>query len=1478
MNALDHFGPATRAWFEESFADPTRIQTDGWPPIAAGGNALLLAPTGSGKTLAAFLSCIDQLTRAPDAIEGLSVIYISPLKALVYDIERNLRAPLAGVRRTADRLGHAIRVPAVDVRTGDTPQDERRAQLKNPGDILVTTPESLYLLLTSQARKNLRSVRTVIVDEIHVMAGTKRGVHLALSLERLSALADVDPQRIGLSATQRPLDAIARFLGGDREVAIVDASEQPRLRIQIAVPIDDMENPPRPAVPIDPSGSLMLGAPGESAHPQPNQHGIWPSVYPKILEAIRAHRSTIVFTNSRLLCERMAQKLNEMAGEELVLAHHGSISHKRRSEIEEKLKSGALPALVATSSLELGIDMGAVDQVILIESPGSSARGLQRIGRAGHGVGQISEGQIFPKYRGDLLECAVVAQHMLRGEIEATRVPKNCVDVLAQQIVAMIAMDDYKVDDLDAIVRRASPYAELSRDVLTGVLDMLSGRYPSDEFAELTPRINWDRTEDLLTARRSARTLSIMNAGTIPDRGLYRVQMVPDGPRLGELDEEMVYETRQGDFIILGASTWRVEGVERDRVLVSPAPGHPGRLPFWRGERPGRPIELGRAIGKFLADYDRIDEPDKDGWLAEHTVLDAKARKNLAAYVAEQKDLIGSLPTDKAITVERFRDEIGDWRICILTPFGTRVHAPWALALEAQLSLRAGFEVDVMYSDDGIALRLADAPELPDVSALFPDPELLEEKVVEQLSHSAMFAARFRENAGRALLLPKRNIRGRTPLWLQRRRSQALMSVAQRFPAFPIVLETYRECLQDVFDLPSLVEILTQVRSRAIRVNEAETRTASPFARTLVFQYVAAYLYDGDAPLAERKAHALTLDRNLLRELLGQEELRELLDATAIADVEAELQWLDGERYIRHADAVHDLLRRLGDLTGEEIAARADNNEGAPSADNKETATTPMAWVNELLNQRRAVRVRIGNEARFIAVEDAARYRDALGVALPAGLPGVFLEATDRPLEALIARFARTHGPFHPEDIGNRWGVDVAQIVDVLRSLEARDLMMQGDLRPGGVRREWCDPEVLRRLKRRSLARLRNEIAPVDADVLARFLLQWHDVFPHRRGKYIEDIIDQLEGLPLPFSTLESEILPARIPKFSSRMLDELGASGAIVWIGHGALGTKDGKVALYRRERVALLFPREHDEPEDAHSQAILHHLRERGASFFVELQPIVQLPAKELLDVLWDLVWSGHVTNDTFAPLRGLSARSSKKRDAFSRMVGGRWGAVSNLVAATPTPTEQLHARVNVLLERYGLISREAAVAAEIPGGYTAIYPVLRAMEEAGKVRRGLFVDGLGGAQFGLSGAVDRLRDSKKREDRVVVLAATDPANAWGTLLPWPKTGAQNDDHLRPSAGARPRRVPGAQVVLLNGEPILFVEKGARSMLTFVDPTEGADAIKQAVDAFRKHNLGKAFWIKRVDGVDADKSGAAPALLDAGFERDYRGLNLTR
>lgn len=657
MNALDHFGPATRAWFEESFADPTRIQTDGWPPIAAGGNALLLAPTGSGKTLAAFLSCIDQLTRAPDAIEGLSVIYISPLKALVYDIERNLRAPLAGVRRTADRLGHAIRVPAVDVRTGDTPQDERRAQLKNPGDILVTTPESLYLLLTSQARKNLRSVRTVIVDEIHVMAGTKRGVHLALSLERLSALADVDPQRIGLSATQRPLDAIARFLGGDREVAIVDASEQPRLRIQIAVPIDDMENPPRPAVPIDPSGSLMLGAPGESAHPQPNQHGIWPSVYPKILEAIRAHRSTIVFTNSRLLCERMAQKLNEMAGEELVLAHHGSISHKRRSEIEEKLKSGALPALVATSSLELGIDMGAVDQVILIESPGSSARGLQRIGRAGHGVGQISEGQIFPKYRGDLLECAVVAQHMLRGEIEATRVPKNCVDVLAQQIVAMIAMDDYKVDDLDAIVRRASPYAELSRDVLTGVLDMLSGRYPSDEFAELTPRINWDRTEDLLTARRSARTLSIMNAGTIPDRGLYRVQMVPDGPRLGELDEEMVYETRQGDFIILGASTWRVEGVERDRVLVSPAPGHPGRLPFWRGERPGRPIELGRAIGKFLADYDRIDEPDKDGWLAEHTVLDAKARKNLAAYVAEQKDLIGSLPTDKAITVERFRDE-----------------------------------------------------------------------------------------------------------------------------------------------------------------------------------------------------------------------------------------------------------------------------------------------------------------------------------------------------------------------------------------------------------------------------------------------------------------------------------------------------------------------------------------------------------------------------------------------------------------------------------------------------------------------------------------------------------------------------------------------------------------------------------------------------------------------------------------------------
>jgi ATP-dependent Lhr-like helicase len=1466
MGALTAFSSPTRDWFTETFGEPTRVQTEGWPAIAGGEHALLLAPTGSGKTLAAFLSCIDRLLFAPPPTEpGARVVYVSPLKALVYDVERNLRAPLVGIQRTAERQEVAARPIRVDVRTGDTPQTERRRMLREPGDILVTTPESLYLMLTSGARETLRNVETVIVDEIHVMAGSKRGAHLALSLERLAELTETDPQRVGLSATQRPLERIQGYLGGSRAVHMVDASEPPHLELAIHVPVEDMERPPSAAAVekkrerLSPEERRKRARAGEGekrsltpAGPSSGEYeyGVWPSIYPELLEHIRAHRSTIVFTNSRLLCERLAKKLNELAGEELVKAHHGSISHARRAEIEEQLKRGELPALIATSSLELGIDMGAVDLVVLVESPGTVASGLQRVGRAGHGVGEVSNGLIYPKFRGDILECAVVAQRMASAEIESTKVPRNCLDVLAQQVVAMVAMDPWKVPELHEVVRRAAPFRELGRELLDGVLDMLAGRYPSDDFAELSPRVNWDRATDEVTPRRSARTLAVMNAGTIPDRGLYRVHVGADGVRLGELDEEMVYETRVGDHLILGASTWRVDEIDQDRVVVSPAPGQPGRLPFWRGERVGRPLELGRAVGAFLREAEGKTPRAIDGWLKKTTVLDGNARKNLAAYVAEQKEATGRLPTDRTIVVERFQDELGDWRICLLTPFGSRVHAPWALALEATLASRTGFDVQVLYSDEGIALQVADTEELPPLEDLFCEPEEVEDLVVDQLSHSALFAARFRENAARALLLPRRRFAGRTPLWLQRRKSTQLLAVSRQYPSFPMVLETYRECLQDVFDVPALVELMTQVRARDVRVHDVQTRKASPFARGLVFQYVAQYLYEGDAPLAARKAAALSRDRGLLRELLGQEELRDLLVPEAVDEVEAELQRLDPETHIRHADGVHDLLRRLGDLDADEIGARCSDD--------------PAPWLEELRSARRALQVRVGGATRWIAAEDAARYRDGLGVALPPGLPSTFLETSDRPVPGLLRRWARTHGPFLAADVAQRFGLVEAQVLELLLALvEAGDLV-HADIRPGGFEREFCDPDVLRRLRRRSLAYLRDEVAPVEGDALGRFLLGWHGVGTRRR---LNEALDVIEGVPLPYSDLVDAILPARVPDFDPRQLDELGASGQLVWVGRGALGTRDGKVALYRRERAPLLVEVEDAVIEELEPPArrLYDLIDQRGAAFLLELQASMEgTPSDELMATLWDLVWKGLVTNDTFGPLRGLGRRRRRRRGGPNAEIGGRWSTVRRMLFSEKTETERAVARAQVLLERHGIVAREAV--GDEPGGFSALYPVLREMEESGRARRGLFVDGLGGAQFALPGAVDRLRAARQGDGAAHVLAATDPASPWGSLLPWPGRGE----------GAKPRRAAGARVVVVDGVPVLWLDAAGRGAILFGSVDEDPTLLSKAIDALRRARGFKSLTLQKVDGVEAQQAGRAALLRKVGFDDDYRGLTL--
>ncbi len=1396
MESLDIFGPETRAWFEQNFAAPTPAQEQGWPAIARGGHVLIQAPTGSGKTLAAFLSAIDRLTAEPG--QGLRVLYVSPLKALNYDVERNLRGPLAGLRSEL----------RVAVRTGDTPQKERAAMLREPPDILITTPESLFLLLTSRARELLRSVETLILDEVHAVAGTKRGAHLALSVERLEALTERPPQRIALSATQRPLEEIGRFVSGGREIELVDAGVAKELDLEVVVPVEDMREPG-----------------GETREEGWETRSIWPSIYPALVDLVRAHRSTIVFVNNRRLAERLALRLNEAAEDDIARAHHGSLAREQRTQIEEDLKAGRIPCLVATSSLELGIDMGAVDLVIQVESPKSVARGLQRIGRSGHSLGEVSRGRIFPKFRADLLESAVVAQRMRAGLIEETQIPRNPLDVLAQQVVAICADEEIEVAELHRLVRRAYPFADLSRAQLENVLDMLAGRYPSDEFAELRPRIVWDRTAGVVRGRPGARRLAVTNAGTIPDRGLFGVFIAGDsGSRVGELDEEMVYEARAGQVIVLGASSWRIEEITRDRVLVSPAPGVPGVVPFWKGEGVGRPYELGEAIGRFARELLAARDPKVPD-------LDERAERNLVAFLREQERATGALPSDRTVVVERFRDEIGDWRLCILTPFGARVHAPWAMAVAARLRESLGLEVQSIWSDDGIAFHLPDADSPPATDLLVLDPDELEELVLAEVGQTALFGARFRENAARALLIPRRRPGERTPLWQQRLKAQGLLQVARKYASFPIVLETYRECLQDVFDLPALKRLLGRLRARELDLVDVETASASPFASSLLFDYIATYMYEDDTPPAERRAQALSLDRDLLRELLGQEELRELLDPTALAEVEASLR-----PFPRDSEALHDLLRLRGDLSVGEF----DESHAAI-----------------LEAERRAIRVRIAGDERLAAAEDAGRYRDALGIVPPSGLPSVFLEPVPDALRSLVARWGRGRGPFTTAEASAWFGVDVEE---ELRELEREEKLVRGELRPGGSEREWCDPDVLRRLRRASLAALRREVEPVEQAALGRFLPSWHGI--DRRASLREALIP-LQALALPVALWEAEVLPRRVPDYRPEQLDQLCASGELVWAGAGL-----DRVAVFFRDDASLLGrPAAATIPEGEAHDAIRAALA--GVALFWDgLLSATGLDAETALPALWDLVWSGEVTNDSWAPLRAerryQPPRPDRRARRFSRArahrptaTQGRWSLAAELFARGEPDRRAL---AELLLERHGIVTRDAVRAEGIPGGYSAVYAEMRALETLGSCRRGYFVEGLGGAQFALGGAVERLRELRPREGdepEPLVLAAADPAQPYGAVLPWPKR-----------AGARAARVAGAHVVLLGGEPALFVERGGRSLVPLREPDE--DWLRPALEAlvgFVKRGGAKRLAVERFDGQPVAETLVLPLLVEAGF-----------
>ena len=1527
-----------------SFPAPTKPQRLGWPAIARGDSTLILAPTGSGKTLAAFLWCLNRLMfePVPPRRERCRVLYISPLKALAVDVERNLRAPLDGIASVARARGVSATLPGIAIRTGDTPAQERARFLRDPADILITTPESLFLLLTSKARTRLATVDTVIVDEIHALVPTKRGAHLALSLERLEALRQSGPpeggrhdsdvvsgfsrtnirplQRIGLSATQRPLDEVARYLGGAegrtaprlrqgakkqrrsvgtastheeveaeihdefgdertppvfRAVTVVDASDKKPLRLRIDVPVEDMARVTASEVPSGPAAGGPDGARGRPS--------IWTSIHPRLLELIHTHRSTLLFVNSRRLAERLAGSLNELAGEPLVRSHHGSLAREARSEVEDLLKAGRIRALVATSSLELGIDMGAIDLVVQIEAPPSVASGLQRIGRAGHQAGAVSEGIIIPKFRGDLVACAAVARAMHDGLVESTRYPRNPLDVLAQHIVAMAGLETWNVDELFAAVRRAAPFAGLSRHIFDGVLDMLSGRYPSDEFAELRPRVTWDRTHGTITGREGATRVAIANAGTIPDRGLYGVFLAgADRPvRVGELDEEMVFESQVGETFTLGASTWRIEEITHDRVLVSAAPGEPGKMPFWHGDRAGRPVELGYTIGTLVRELRAVPRPAALDRLTRLHDLDAAAAENLLRYLDDQA-AAGAVPDDRTIVVERCLDDLGDWRVCLLSPLGSRIHAPWAMAAAAQIRSRTGLDVEVMWGDEGFVVRFPDVETPPDPSWLIPDHDEVERLVLRQLGSTSLFAARFRETAARALLLPRRRPGRRTPLWQQRKRASDLLAVASRFGSFPALLETYREILRDYFDMPALVETLRRLQARTIELAVLDSTAPSPFAASLLFSYVANYIYDGDAPLAERRAQALSVDQAQLRELLGDAELRELLDPDAIRDIERQLQHLDDKYKVRTSDGLHDLLIRIGDLSPAEVQARTALADAAGAASALERAG-------------RLVLLPLGGERRFAAVEDVARYRDALAVPAPPGVPESLLEPVRDPAGDLALRYARSHGPFTAGEFANRYGLGVAVAKALLHRLALEERLVEGEFRPGGTQCEWVDAAVLRSIRRRSLARLRQEVEPVDADALGRFAVAWQGVGSGRRGlEALLDAIEQLQGAAIPASVLETEVLPARVAEYVPAMLDTLMAAGEVSWAGIEPLGGRDGRIALYLADHAARLRLPAGDrqvrgtaEPS-GRAADVMTYLRHHGASFFGEIhQGTGGGFPQETVDALWDLVWMGAVSNDTLHALRAYvrtedgraarlrkSVRGGRPQPFRSRRLvpptaEGRWAAMDVRKASRAAITEWSAAIAQQLLTRHGVVTRETVGSEGVPGGFSAIYHVLKTMEESGRIRRGYFVAGLGGAQFALPPAVDLLRTFRDlpESSRHVILAATDPANPFGAVLKWPFDTAT--------------RSVGARVILVDGLAAGYLRRGERELLLAAPDAEPqrsrivhrvARALLELASAREPGQQG--LLIADVNGEPAATHPAAHLFVQQGFAITAMGL----
>ncbi|WP_296181074.1 ATP-dependent helicase [uncultured Corynebacterium sp.] len=1551
-NILDRFRPQVAQWFQDVFAAPTAVQAQAWEKISRGEHALVVAPTGSGKTLAAFLWALNNLVEREGQLAlpvgsgttgsaaGVKVLYISPLKALGVDVENNLRAPLTGIARTAENLGLDVPDISVGVRSGDTPSAERARQVRKPPDILITTPESAYLMLTSKAAGILKTVDTVIIDEIHALAGTKRGVHLALTLERLQQVAG-DFQRIGLSATVRPLSAVSNFLGGNRPVEIVAPAAEKKWQLDVHVPVEDMSDLPTPEqgstigeMTVDDAIGISSSSVDESA--LPTAKSIWPFIEDDLYTEIMAHRSTLVFVNSRRTAERLTSRLNELYAQEhdpeslspetrrdpaqlmkqvdvagkapavIARAHHGSVSKDERAMTETMLKEGTLKAVVATSSLELGIDMGAVELVVQVESPPSVASGLQRVGRAGHFVGAVSHGSFYPKHRADLVQSTLTVSRMRAGLIEEMHTPRNPLDVLAQQTVASVAAageDGLDADEWYETVRRAWPYRDLAREVYDSVLDLVSGVYPSTDFAELKPRVVYDRVTGVMTARPGAQRVAVTSGGTIPDRGMFGVFLYTgsgDGSagaprRVGELDEEMVYESRVGDVFTLGATSWRIEDITRDQVLVTPAPGHTGRLPFWNGDGAGRPYELGKALGEYRREV--FSSPD--------IIADAddNARSNIVAYLQEQNEATGVIPDEKTLVLERFRDELGDWRVVLHTPFGRPVNSAWALAVGARVGERTGMDPQAVAGDDGIVLRLPEAESEPDGSIFAFDADEIADIVAEQVGNSALFASRFRECAARALLLPRRNPGKRAPLWQQRQRAEQLLDVARKYPSFPIILETVRECVQDVYDVPALTKVMRELGHRGIRIAEVTTEQPSPFASSLLFNYTGAFMYEGDSPLAEKRAAALALDPALLAKLLGTVELRELLDPEIIAEVHAQLQRTDPSRRARTTEEVADLLRVLGPIPIDELGAHTD---------------VPLSALDQL--GTRIMRVRIGGREHLAQAQDAPLLRDALGIPIPPGIPAQVATISDA-LPQLVSRWARTRGPFVLRDLTAAFDISVSAAHTVLGALDG---VVEGRYRQGVEEQEYCAAAVLKTIRSRSLAAARAATEPVSGATFARFLPEWHSIAPAgkrpalRGADGVFSAIEQLAGVRLPASAWESLILPARVGDYSPTMLDELTSNGEVLIVGAGKAGAADPWIMLLPSDYAAQLAPETDAEGVTMVQRSILDVLGRGGGFLFADIAAEAPGTTEETREALWGLVEMGLVSPESFAPIRtrlssggsrsGRTAHRSKRRPTRSRLrmgrtsfaqaqnaagagippdVMGRW---SLAVPASTDATSRSVAHGEAWLDRYGVLTRGSVVAEDVLGGFALAYKVLSGFEESGKAMRGYVIDGLGAAQFSTPAIIDRLRGladspdvtgwpSGTTEPETFVLAACDPANPYGAALPWP----QRDDADGKATGG-PTRSAGALVVLIDGLPIAHLTRGGKTLTTFIeslpdgiDPAEVYPRLVSALTDMVARGALSPLVVEKCNGSPIHKTDAAAHLREAGAGITPKGVRIS-